>query len=839
MTSPQILYVDAYDSFSNNIVDLLKTSIDADVHCVKIDDFDLFEHEDENSLGSYLSRFDAVIIGPGPGHPTQKKDIGWIADIWELSDSHLLPIFGICLGFQSLCNAFGGEVLRLTEPRHGLVLRIDHNGESVFEGLEPFNGTMYHSLHVDLGHDLTTEDLWKPSSLCPNLIPTAWDLQDAANGPVLMGVRHATKPFCGVQFHPESVVTGATIVEGIIELLPIGASLIINWWQDAQRWNSVTGRRTRSCESSAVGTPKSLDLKKSDQASQAESQHKIWDALGIYGKEVAWNARSLSCTRVQQICQKLQLDKDEGILLESGVRSDGSPLIKDLGRYSIIGLVDENTVRLQYFIASSIIVLHAHGHEITCKGTISDFWDYTKRLQGQMRCTNGSDKIPFWGGFMGFVSYEAGLAGINVAADILDDGKTRPDVSFVLVLRSIVVDHETKLAYTQSIKNGDEEWVFNTSTAISHLEDASGYETPTEEPSAFSASRACLIGAPNYRSYMEKVGQCDKAIRAGDSYELCLTNQVNIKVPKQDESKHVGSWDLYQKLSERNTAPFGAYINLNYDKENLSIIGSSPERFMSWTRDGKCQFRPIKGTVKKTPGMTMEDACQILRPSLNSKDVAENLMITDLVRHDLNGIVEPGSVHVSKLFGVEEYKTVFQLVSVIEGQLPHASKPFERPGRPIVSSSLNCRNSRANSGLATPDSLPEAPSSPESHNSSTLHQRELSTGINALAASLPPGSMTGAPKKRSCEILQDIEEHIPRGIYSGVIGYLDVGGGGDFSVVIRTAWKWSGDDTFDEEHGEWEVWRAGAGGAVTSQSTPEGEAEEMLTKLASFTAAFG
>jgi len=110
MTAPQILYVDAYDSFSNNIVTLLKISIGANVHCVKIDDSDLFESESQISLGNYLSKFDAVVIGPGPGNPTLKKDIGWIEQIWRLPDSHLRPVFGICLGFQSLCNAFGGEV---------------------------------------------------------------------------------------------------------------------------------------------------------------------------------------------------------------------------------------------------------------------------------------------------------------------------------------------------------------------------------------------------------------------------------------------------------------------------------------------------------------------------------------------------------------------------------------------------------------------------------------------------------------------------------------------------------------------------------------------------------
>lgn len=117
---------------------------------------------------------------------------------------------------------------------------------------------------------------------------------------------------------------------------------------------------------------------------------------------------------------------------------------------------------------------------------------------------------------------------------------------------------------------------------------------------------------------------------------------------------------------------------------------------------------------------------------------------------------------------IEEYETVFQLVSVIEGDLePSAS------------------------------------------------------GMSVLAASLPPGSMTGAPKKRSCELLKDIEGGKPRGLYSGVVGFLDVGGGGDFSVVIRTAFKW--DD-------EGDLWRVGAGGAITALSEAGSEWEEMITK---------
>jgi len=100
------------------------------------------------------------------------------------------------------------------------------------------------------------------------------------------------------------------------------------------------------------------------------------------------------------------------------------------------------------------------------------------------------------------------------------------------------------------------------------------------------------------------------------------------------------------------------------------------------------------------------------------------------------------------------------------------------------------------------------------------------TGFDVLAASLPPGSMTGAPKKRSCELLQEIEDE-ERGLYSGVVGYMDVGGRGDWSVSIRCMFRWEDEVSGKDE----EVWRIGAGGAVTALSTPEGEREEMLTKL--------
>jgi para-aminobenzoate synthetase len=279
---------------------------------------------------------------------------------------------------------------------------------------------------------------------------------------------------------------------------------------------------------------------------------------------------------------------------------------------------------------------------------------------------------------------------------------------------------------------------------------------------------------PLQDAYKAKVEQCKERIREGQSYELCLTDQTIIKRHTLGSDTVEQGRQLYRKLRQQNPAPFAAMLCLPCGHETVQILSSSPERFLNWTRTGHCQFRPIKGTVKKSPSMTRAKAEAILK---SEKEQAENLMIVDLIRHDLHGVLDYENVKVSKLMAIEEYKTVYQLVSVIEGHLP------------------------ANGSKA---------------------------GIEVLAASLPPGSMTGAPKKRSCELLQEIEDK-PRGVYSGVLGYLDVGGGGDFSVVIRTGVNWSAtqSDRQSEDDHEWNI---GAGGAVTIQSTAEGEFQEMEVK---------
>ncbi|CAI4214277.1 unnamed protein product [Parascedosporium putredinis] len=320
----QILFIDAYDSFTNNVVGLLEKTLRIQVTVIRNDSASAASQ----NLKALLQHFDAVVIGPGPGHPANPHDIGLISQLWELDDVDLLPILGV---YQTL-------------------------------------------------------------------LPLAWDYGDDANGPVLLAVRHATKPFWGVQFHPESECTTAAAAQ----------TMISN-------------------------------------------------------------------------CNDAELEAHLG---------------------------------------------------------------------------------------------------------------------------------------------------------------------------------ASTIEKPEELEYCAKVASCQETLAAGDSYELCLTDESKLLGPEA-----LDPWKLYKKLRHRNAAPFGAYLELG----GATVVGSSPEQFLKWDRQGRLEFRPIKGTVKKGPDVTWESAAAILN---SSKERAENLMIVDLIRHDLSGVVGAANCKVSQLMVIEEYETVYQLVSAIEGQLP-------------------------------------------------------------------------------------------------------------------------------------------------------------------------
>jgi para-aminobenzoate synthetase len=849
---PKILFLDAYDSFSNNIVSLIETNVDADVVKLFIDDPSIAGGKDPRAAGAfreYLNDFDAVVAGPGPGWAKCDKDVGFMKELWDLQDEDVLPVLGICLGFQSLCLAFGADIEQLNEPKHGIVTSVLHRGQSIFRDIEEFLSTQYHSLQVKLGHSIQTErtvrypeQLWESTETCPQLEPLAWDFDSELNGAVLMGVKHIHKPFWGVQFHPESICTNAE-----------GNTLVRNWWDDAQAWrrkrvfrhisprssfesHSVTpvtfndfrrelGRHSESNQSVISDEP-SVDTLDSDTIAPHELASLFAHGDGQTLPDLPPSTVHCATTgsgrlTVEDLCKLLEVPRHEAIVLESGLQSNLQPMAVGTGRYSIIGLViPGETLRLQYYAGNKLMQLRDGCDEVHTEWTVADPWPYIKEVMKSLRPSilpTTSTWAPFWGGLMGYASYEAGLETIGFK---VRKQESYADICFAYITRSIVIDHQVKKIYVQSIRGThDHEWIEETQEKVY---EAAAYKSMESSPNASPLPkrnpfeeegsmqeyiRSCLPLTITSAAYCEKVRACKDAIADGQSYELCLTapnrivarSLVACRISKAENNEH--SWKLYKRLTGRNPAPFSAYMRIH----NVHILSSSPERFMSWDRSQTAQCRPIKGTVQKKPGVTPEMALAILS---SSKERAENLMIVDLTRHQLHGVYGSGNVRVSQLMEVEEYETLWQLVSVVDA---------------------------APSGTRPPDA-PEAWVEPTAHTEPAHHEVPY-LGFEAFVSSLPPGSMTGAPKKRSCELLQAQEtfkEARERGIYAGVLGYLDVGGGGDFSVVIRTAIKIDSNDATSKD----DVWRIGAGGAVTSQSDPDAEYDEMQAKFHSTARAF-
>ncbi|KAL9014069.1 MAG: hypothetical protein Q9173_001278 [Seirophora scorigena] len=844
----RILFIDAYDSFSNNIISLLETRLEGvQVTTIKVD-------EEIPDFPAFLDSFDAVVAGPGPGHPANRKDVGLIPQLWQLEDEHVLPILGICLGFQSLVIAFGGAVVRLPAPRHGVVRNVTHNNTSIFKGIGSIAPVQYHSLQARIqpvaymhGSSNASDNV-SPSKGVEELEPLAWDFradnhnstqipQYTANPEaILMAVRHRTKPLHGVQFHPESICSDASCRQ-----------MVANWWLQVQQWNQRhrTRRFRHGFDNKAVESSDPTDTSvnfrsigrielQDDARADGEDFPGTVNGIGVpasttKARRVISRVLPLNALTVPQICESLQMKDGDAVVLDSEPHKRA-----DVGSHSVIGALEPKPLRLDYHVGCAMIQAH-RGDRIELIDLASHHngaFGFLKAFMNAHRTTQGDPNVPFWGGLIGYIGYEACLETLSIKTSCRTG---QPDISFVFVERSVVVDHGNQQLHVQSIKPDDGDWVSMMASELSTC-----VHGPQQVPLVALDSTITNV---NVSTYKTKIRKCQEYIRSGDSYELCLTNTAHIT------THHVPNpWPLYLNLRSLNAAPFSAYLRLG----GLTLLSSSPERFMRWTRpvatlDGNTreerstvQFRPIKGTVKRypdgpdTPAISLEQATALLS---TPKERAENLMIVDLIRHDLHGVVGSGNVCVPKLMVVEEYATLFQLVTVVEGTLTNRHASISNPPSLTTSSQSSPCSSRPHTPASSVSSMEYIETSEEDPPS--FRAAAHKTGIDVLAASLPPGSMTGAPKRRSCAVLHEIEGQQARGIYSGIVGYMDVGGGGDFSVVIRSASRWNS-DTVDKGaiHQKRDRWTVGAGGAITSLSTEDGEWEEMVAKLTSTTRVF-
>jgi para-aminobenzoate synthetase component I len=255
--------------------------------------------------------------------------------------------------------------------------------------------------------------------------------------------------------------------------------------------------------------------------------------------------------------------------------------------------------------------------------------------------------------------------------------------------------------------------------------------------------------------YLEAVSRLQKHISRGDCYEITFCQEFFL------EDVRIDPLSVYRRLTALSPNPSSAY----YTFDGFYLLCASPERYLQH-RQGRLLSQPIKGTARRWPEDPVRDQEQKEALFTNAKERSENVMIVDLVRNDLSRVCAEGSVQVDELWGVYAFPQVFQLISSVSGLLG--------PGH---------------------------------------------SWLDALKATFPMGSMTGAPKKRAMELIGRYER-TKRGIYSGAVGYVDPEGNFDFNVVIRSI--------LYNASGHYLSFPAGS--AITAASDPAQEYAECLLK---------
>ena len=329
-----------------------------------------------------------------------------------------------------------------------------------------------------------------------------------------------------------------------------------------------------------------------------------------------------------------------------------------------------------------------------------------------------------------------------------------PDAFLLLADRIVAIDHEREQTHLLALSDGGSREAGAARSWLAATQDALGALPALDEPPMLDHGHASLEFELS-RSREHYMANIETCKRLLESGESYEICLTNklALAPLHD------TFELYRVLRRVNPAPYSAYLQM----QEGAILSSSPERFLRAARDRTVEAKPIKGTARRD---SVPDADRAARDWLarSPKDRAEHLMIVDLLRNDLGLVSQIGSVHVPKLMDVESYETVHQLVSTIRGRL-----------------------------------------------------RDDVDLVDCIRATFPGGSMTGAPKLRTMEII-DALEGVPRGVYSGALGYLALNGTADLSIVIRTLVATPAGASI------------GSGGAIVMLSDADDEYDEMLLK---------
>ncbi len=384
------------------------------------------------------------------------------------------------------------------------------------------------------------------------------------------------------------------------------------------------------------------------------------------------------------------------------------------------------------------------------------------RVAAYPSVSGASAGLPFVGGWIGFISYEAGLAIERIECTTNRD-LPLPLARFCLYDAAAIYDHFARQWYVTAVQWGGllgqrrPPVAARLAALRERLESAAALDTTDPLPPP-----ATSTPVPNmpYETYLAKVDRAKGYIEAGDIYQVNLTQRFTTRTDAHPVA-------LYRRL--RRASPSSHAALLLWDE--TAILSSSPELFLE-LRGGHVVTRPIKGTRPRI-GDPQADAAYRRELATSEKDRAELTMIIDLLRNDLGRVCSFGTVRVTRADDIEEHPTVFHRVATIEGDL--------KPG---------CN------------------------------------WVDLLRAAFPGGSVTGAPKIRAMQIIDELEP-TARGGYCGSIGLIGLDGSMSLNIAIRTMVH-----TGDVVH-------LYSGGAIVADSTPEEEYNEIIAKAAGMLRALG
>ena len=388
----------------------------------------------------------------------------------------------------------------------------------------------------------------------------------------------------------------------------------------------------------------------------------------------------------------------------------------------------------------------------------------------------------FTSGFVGCLAYDA----VRLFEKLPDDNPSEvdiPDLAFLLATDLAVLDHfrgtvtliAAAINFDATDERVDEAW----HDAMSRLD---AMQTALANPVGVNVSRASSVptaGTGRTRShttndeYREAVDRAQKYIREGDAFQIVLSQRYSTPITAR-------ALDVYRVLRSSNPSPYMYLIRIPRESTEdgggqmsdisvFDVVGSSPEALVT-VEDRQCTVHPIAGTRQRGRD-AQEDRALALDLLADHKERAEHVMLVDLARNDLGRVCEPGSVDVTEFMEIERYSHVMHIVSSVIGRL-----------------------------------------------------KEDSSALDALRATFPAGTLSGAPKVRAMEIIDELEPD-RRGLYGGVVGYVDFRGNLDMAIAIRTAVIQDG------------VAHVQAGAGIVADSDPEAEAQECVNKAGAVLAA--